>query len=295
MISAILCTRNRSSQLALALEQFGNVEYDGQFELIVVNNGSSDDTSNVIASFASRSDFPVTEVKEATPGLANARNAGVAASSGSVIVFTDDDCYVDRHFLTEMTRPFKWDHIGFVGGRIVLHDETDARMTIRLDERPMTYLRANFIGPGHIQGAAMAFRRDVLEQIGGFDPLFGSGAHFPAEDFDSILRASQSGWYGIYWPDALVRHHHGRKTEDVPALVKAYSIGRGAVFAKLLFRQHAFKIARQMLYWRLRGAFRDPGSFIWEAHGFFGYLARMQSSGTTTRPAGRRGKEARPA
>ncbi|MBB4235973.1 glycosyltransferase [Rhizobium esperanzae] len=272
MISIVLSTRDRANQLAQALEYFHGLIYDGNFEIIIVNNGSKDNTSEVIADFAAKATFPVHEVVERTPGLANARNAGVNAGKGDIFVFTDDDCYVDPNFLTEITLPFKWKDIGFVGGRITLFDETDALMTVRYDERPMTYFKLTFVPPGHIQGACMAFRKEVLQSIHNFDPIFGAGAHFPAEDFDAVLRTLNAGWYGIYWPEAHVRHHHGRKEEDVAKLLKGYSLGRGAVFAKLIFTEKAFKLARQMVSWRIRTAFKDRGSFYWELHGFFGYL-----------------------
>lgn len=278
MISIILSTRNRAKQLGPALEYFKALQYDGEFEVIIVNNGSTDSTSEVIQTFAAQVGFPVQEVYESVPGLANARNAGVRAAKGDIFVFTDDDCYVEPAFLTQILYPFKWHTIGFVGGRISLYDETDAKMTIRLDEQPMTYLRKTFVAPGHIQGACMAIRRSALDSAGGFDPLFGAGSYFPAEDFDAILRILNAGWYGIYWPDAHVQHHHGRKDHEIPKLLKSYSIGRGAVFAKLIFKERSFKIARQMLTWRVRRLFSDPGSVYWEMSGFFGYIKQMLKS-----------------
>jgi GT2 family glycosyltransferase len=123
----------------------------------------------------------------------------------------------------------------------------------------------------------MAFRRKVLDQIGPFDPLFGSGAFFPSEDADAIMRASLAGWVGLYEPSMIVHHHHGRKAADIGSLHKSYDIGRGAYHAKLLFMPGAFKIALKAWAGLAKRIFVRRSLFYWEMHGALKYL-RMRKS-----------------
>ncbi len=83
--------------------------------------------------------------------------------------------------------------------------------------------------PGALISANLAFRREVLEAIGGFDIVFGYGAGFAGEDVDAIARAAAAGWRGLYDPGLVVRHHHPLGLRPRSA---AYDVGRGAFFAK---------------------------------------------------------------
>jgi GT2 family glycosyltransferase len=103
--------------------------------------------------------------------------------------------------------------------------------------------------PGHVQGANMAFRRDVLQAIGGFDPLLGAGTPFPCEDLDAASRASQAGWKGGYFPAPTVHHHHRRRTADVAPLLRSYRYGLGAYFASLLLRRVPPRRVLGAWYW----------------------------------------------
>ena len=125
----------------------------------------------------------------------------------------------------------------------------------------------------------MAFRRRVLSEIGGFDPLMGPGTPFVAEDLDVAGRASAMGWEGRYCPQVIVRHHHGRKLADVPDRFKAYGLGLGAYHMKLLLRGREFcwfaqilwqaprryKQSRRMFFWEVVGAARYPYVYVIQA------------------------------
>ena len=180
--------------------------------------------------------FDVKNVCEPTPGLALARNSGLNRACGDIVAFTDDDCYVEPDFLAKIMQSFKDPDVGYLGGRICLHDPTDAPVTILESKEPKTFNSRTYVRAGEIQGANMAFRRAPLLQVGGFDPLFGSGAYFPAEDIDAVASVGLAGWMGVYDPEVVVYHHHGRKLSDLPALMKAYDRGRGAYHMKLLLK-----------------------------------------------------------
>lgn len=234
-ISLILCTRNRAAALGRCLAAVAAIEFDGPWELVIVDNGSTDATAGVIREFAAAmTALRVVYVLQPVPGLSNARNAGVAAAAGDLILFTDDDCYVEAGILDAVQAAFADASVGFASGRVRLFDAEDAPVTINESCVPLRFMSGRFLPAGAVKGANLAFRRGVLEAIGPFDPLFGSGSLFPAEDADAAMRASLAGWDGVYDPGIVVWHHHGRKAGDVAGLLRAYDVGRGAYHAKLL-------------------------------------------------------------
>jgi len=266
-LSLIICTRNRCEQLVRCLETVRLMEFERAWELIVVNNGSDDATALVVQEFIKAKLFPVRHVFEPKVGLGNARNAGAAAASGEVFAFTDDDCYPAPDFLSRVWSAFQDASLGYVTGRILLHDPADLALAIQEYAVPVTFPGKSFIHPGGVQGANMAFRRDVLRQIGGFDPLFGAGSLFPAEDLDAANRASARGWKGQYRPDIVVHHHHGRKAPDASRMWKSYGLGIGACYMKL-FLQGPERVRLMRFVRRVHRRDKCPPGFIfWETVG----------------------------
>jgi GT2 family glycosyltransferase len=127
--------------------------------------------------------------------------------------FTDDDCYPRADYLRKLVATFEdHPHLGFVGGRAILHDPSDARIGVKESDTPREIPPCSFVAAGLIHGANMAVRREIVATIGGFDPLLGSGRWCKAgEDTDFITRISWAGWTGRYEPALVVAHHHGRK------------------------------------------------------------------------------------
>jgi glycosyltransferase involved in cell wall biosynthesis len=206
------------------------------WELILVDNGSSDGTRDVLAAFAASSGLDACVVHEPHPGLAAARNTGWRRARGRVVAFTDDDCYPAPDYVDQLLACFREAELGYLGGRVLLFDPRDARVTIqesrlRVDIAPRSFLRT-----GLVHGANMAVCRDALERSGGFDERFGAGtALYCAEDVDLLARASALGYRGAYDPRPTVLHHHRRTSpEEVERLLAGYDIGRGAYYAKAL-------------------------------------------------------------
>jgi hypothetical protein len=115
-ISVIIITRSRSRQLKRCLESLAHLARKPE-ELIVVDNGSTDDTRELVHSY--KPSFPVKYVYESQIGIGTARNRGVKESTGDICAFTDDDAVVDPHWLTAIESAFLRDPtIGIVGGLI---------------------------------------------------------------------------------------------------------------------------------------------------------------------------------
>jgi GT2 family glycosyltransferase len=239
--SYIMSTRNRAAGLDRCLSYVSKISFS-DWELIVVDNGSTDFTADVIKKHQQIMLCPLIFVRENCPGLSNGRNAGIKASSGDILVFSDDDCYPDKDFLTKIDEAFENEkHIGYISGRIELYDPTDAPVTIKTSARPKYFRPRSYIGSGKVIGANMAFRRDVIAKIGLFDSRFGAGTSLPgAEEQDLSLRASLVGYSGKYCPEIVTFHHHGRKESDINALHRGYNIGRGGWNTKLLLSRDTF-------------------------------------------------------
>jgi glycosyltransferase involved in cell wall biosynthesis len=229
-VSLVICTRNRARQLSRCLDAVAAISTRIPWELIIVDNGSSDDTARVCAEFATAAAFPVSTVHEAIPGIGGARNRGWRAAKGDLISFTDDDCYVAANHLDRVVDLFRDPKVGYGGGRITLFDPTDYPLTIQLQDTPERVPPYSYIRMGFLQGANMAFRRAALAQIGGFDPSFGAANifRFVGEDADTECRVSFAGWVGAYDPTLTVAHHHGRKGAEARRRMHVYNVARGA-------------------------------------------------------------------
>lgn len=119
LITVIMCTRNRARQLHHVLDSFVALRppEEATWEMIVVDNGSTDDTPAVIEAFADR--LPLRRVWQPEAGLSNARNAGVAAAQGDYICWTDDDVELDPDWLAAYARAFHRYPDGTIFGGVV--------------------------------------------------------------------------------------------------------------------------------------------------------------------------------
>lgn len=259
-LSVIVCTRNRSDALARLLEQLEHlVVPDGvRWELIVVDNASTDTTASMLATL--QSPLPLRVVHERIPGLSRARNTGIAAARGDLLLFTDDDCLPDAHWLATVHEEFtRAPSLGVLGGRVELFDLRDRPTTTRTSrERGAISAACNLDG---IIGCNLSFRRSTLAAIGPFDVGLGGGTGAGAgEDVDIVYRSLRAGLRVEYSPDALVYHNHGRRTDaQVRALNRAYTVARGALFCKYVMAgdRGIFPRIRQDMYYHARALAAD--------------------------------------
>lgn len=221
-LSVVLCTYNRAAELEKTLAALAaqRVPADVGWELVLVNNNSTDETEKVCRRFAERAPMPVTYVFEPTQGLSQARNTGVAAARGEVIAFTDDDVSPPPDWVAKIAAIMNKPGLDGVGGRIVpiwpapppawldLHlrfrlallESTEPRVATLGDEIRETGIR--------IYGANMAFRRQVFRDIGLFvTTLSAKGTKlYRGGDTEFVRRAVGAGKTVIYDPDLVVGH-----------------------------------------------------------------------------------------
>lgn len=274
-VSIVISTRNRAAQLSRCLKHVSEIRGHTPWELVVVNNGSTDNTADVLDEFARQLPVPVRVVSEPAAGLSRARNAGVKAARGEIVVFTDDDCYVRPDFVDQYRKVFDDDAVGFAGGRILLHDRTDYPLTIIESDEERWFPSGRPVPCGIVQGANMAVRRRALEAAGEFDVRLGSGTPFIADDWDMQTRVGALGWRGGYFPGPTVAHHHGRKRQHARALIRVYNMGSGAVYLKLIADPRTRPIYFPHLLRRLLGDLKShPHKILQQIHGALLFLRR---------------------
>lgn len=259
-LSVVICTRNRAHFLPKMLASLQGLQAPGiTWELILIDNNSSDETLSILEQF--RLDFPTPTqvIHEPKNGLSNARNTGWKAASGKVVSFTDDDCYPQEDWLQNILKAFHESNAGYIGGRVLLFDKDDAPITIQTSTQALVFPARAHIESGQVIGANVSFRREVFEKIGGFDNRLGAGTPFHAgEDTDLLMRASQAGFEGRYEPSIVVFHHHRRRLQkDIEKLYRGYAYGRGALSVKTISESNEKMLHIKGWYWRLRSLLKQ--------------------------------------
>lgn len=253
--SIIICTLNRASALEKTLLSLSKMEgtLDIKYEIIIVDNGSSDNTKSIADAWPDR--LPLFYVYEARPGLSWARNRGIAESRGSYVMFTDDDCIVAANWLMTGVHLLSDSPRRIIGGRVDLYDLTDRPITIKTEDEPSSLASTSEL-LGFIHGCNMIFGRCVLDEIGQFDCLLGAGTRCKAaEDSDFTYRALLCGIPVQYVPELRMSHNHGRKQiSEEESLLNGYLISVGAIALKymLLGDPSLLKLA----YWNVSSASR---------------------------------------
>ena len=298
MISVLVSTCNRAARLPNLLASLSRMSVPATlpWELVIVDNNSTDDTRDVAARFIADADFPCRYVFEERQGLSRARNRGVAEARGDVLACVDDDCVVAPSWLAQIAGEFARDpSLMVLGGRVELYDPADAKVTIRTGRERLN-LAGNVAAVDHVIGCNIAFRRAAFEQAGGFDVRFGVGSDtVPSyEDCEFVYRVMRQGGGIVYAPDVVVFHHHGRRERAaVESLQRGYAIGRGGFYVDYVRRADwvvlrmagAELVERAMSILSPRTTAARRAAQINALQGLFEGAVRMIRSGAASRPA----------
>lgn len=252
-ISVVVCTRDRADRLEVCLRHLDQQEYP-RFEVVVVDNAPTSDAARVLVEARQRLvKCRQRYVVERRGGLSWARNAGIAAASGDVIAFLDDDEVPDSHWLAGLADGFARGHdIGCVTG-MILPTRLDTQVqewfewsgghskgrgfssAVFSRQGPQSPL---FPLPPFGAGGNMAFRREALARIGGFDVAMGAGTPARAgEDTLAFTLVLLAGYRIAYEPAALVRHDHYAEPEGLRHQLYGYGVGLTAYYTALLRRR----------------------------------------------------------
>ena len=249
-IAVVICSFNGERKLALSLLALSKQLDVGEYEVIVVDDGSSDHTATVAGLLGVR-----VIRHETNLGLAAARNTGWQAARAPLVAFTDDDCKPDQHWLAEiLSVAARWPDSAGYGGEIVpsgvdsfmvnylRHNNPLRPLEVNLldakslRQRLVLYLRRSSVRRGQdverpvssLVGANMAFRRTALSELGGFDDRF----RFGGEEEDLCRRITSAGGKLMWTPNARVTHIFESAASDTFRRSKAYGKGNARMYVK---------------------------------------------------------------
>jgi len=241
-VTVVIPTRDRAARLTAALEALRGQTLDPErFETLVVDDGSSDGTAEVLAGLARDGALTVRALRLSGNGPAAARNAGWRAARAPLVAFTDDDCEPTPTWLESILRAAAASPGAIIQG-------TAAPIPREADLLSRPFSRTRLIdGPSPwFATCNIAYPRELLERLDGFDELFPEAL---GEDTDLGWRALEAGSRVEFVPDAMVHH----AVEDLgPAGYMQHALrGVDAVYA---FRRHPGLRKRTLRF----GVFRNP-------------------------------------
>ena len=245
-VSVVVCAYNAADTLDECLASLKEVRYP-DYEVILVNDGSRDATGVIGRRYPN-----VRVIDIPNGGLSAARNVGMHAATGEIVAYTDADVRVDPDWLTYLVQPFlAGDYVGSGGPNIVPPDDDWVAQCVARAPGGPTHVLLDDRVAEHVPGCNMAFRRDALMAVGGFNPVYLRAG----DDVDACWRLQAAGGRIGFAPSALVWHHH-RST------IKAYwrqqvGYGEGETW---LGAFHPEKFLRGQMLWK--GHIYSPLPFV---------------------------------
>lgn len=226
--SVVILTRNRAKSLTIALAAVRAQDYPS-YEVIVVDNGSSDITPQVIAAYGACRVYVPSRY-----GIGYCRNRGVREAKGEVIAFLDDDCVPVRGWLSALVQKMLADpQIGLLGGTVINVGFEGAKTNkgrTRLGSNGTLSFTADPEQAEFFGNANLALRRAAVDVVGNYDPFFNT-----MEEIDISTRMRKHGYRVTYMAAAVVEHHHRG------ALFKNRHLFYGPQLARLYFFMKHFR------------------------------------------------------
>ncbi|MEP7016012.1 MAG: glycosyltransferase, partial [Verrucomicrobiota bacterium] len=197
-VSVIVCSYNGGKTLSACLESLGKLNYPN-YEVILVDDGSTDDTAYIATQFPK-----VRYIHQTNHGLSHARNTGAAAAKGDVFVYTDSDCMADVDWLYYLIGTLlSGDYAGVGGPNVPPPARNWVQACVAAAPGGPSHVLLTDTVAEHIPGCNMAFRRWAFENIGGFDAEYRKAG----DDVDFCWRLQQAGCVIAFSPTAVVWHH----------------------------------------------------------------------------------------
>lgn len=208
-VSVIIPFYNSQRTIDICLNALGD-QYIKPCEIILIDNGSSDKSSEIVHVFKHNHPYlNIILVEEPKRGPSAARNRGLKVAVGDIVAFTDSDCAPDKNWLKEIQGAFHNAKIGAVAGRVVgfkpesTLDKFHTVFTMKGLPRSQIFTEFTLVRGG-FPTANLAVRKGVLDHIGGFD----ESMKIYSEDYDLCTRIYQAGFSIQYTTNAVVCHKH---------------------------------------------------------------------------------------
>ena len=233
LISALVCTYGRGGLVVDTVASILANTYPN-FELVVVDQSDDNETLEALRSFSA--DSRLRYLKSTTIGKGDALNAGLIETKGSAIVITDDDCTVPPNWLETFASIFftyPKVAVAFCCVEAGEHDRAAGFVPdfVRTGDRMLTTMH----DARHVRGlgAGIAVRRDMIEEMGGFDHMLGPGSKFhDCDDRDIAIRALLARHHVYETSTIAVKHFGFRSWQQGPQLARRNFLGIGAAYSK---------------------------------------------------------------
>ncbi|MCU0565414.1 MAG: glycosyltransferase family 2 protein [Oculatellaceae cyanobacterium Prado106] len=216
-ISAIICTHNRDQYLGAAIDSLMSQDFDGEYEVIVIDNASSDRTRQIVEPYLADPRFHY--VYEAVLGLSVARNTGAQTAQSPILAYLDDDAVASSHWLQTLLQAYQENEkLAIAGGKVTLLWSDGTQPPRWLSPGLAGNLGAYDLGEERVyidrpgltpRGLNYSIRAEFLDQIGGFDLHLGRVGKNLLSNEELLMteRALELGWQVAYLPTATVAHN----------------------------------------------------------------------------------------
>jgi GT2 family glycosyltransferase len=220
-----------------------------KLDVIVVDNRPASPDAGALRELAD-GDARIRYIAEPRPGVSRARNTGLAAATGELVGFVDDDIEVDRWWLANLVAELVEDRIDCATSLVLpTRLDTPAQQTFEAMKGFGQGTRRQVFGPelaavdplysfapGRFgPGGCALWRRSSVQRLGGFDTLLGPGTPSRAgEDLELFLRLARSGGSVVYAPNGVAWHDHGAEWSELRDRLRAYGTGLSAMFLRHL-------------------------------------------------------------
>src|SRR5438874_2246153 len=234
-VSVVVCSYNAERTMEVCLASLEVLDYP-DYEVIVVNDGSTDRTLEI----AER--FPYCRIiSQPNKGLSVARNVGAEAATGEIIAYTDSDCVADPDWLTYLVGKMEASNLAACGGpNFPPPEDSLVPAAVAVSPGGPTHVLISDEVAEHIAGCNMAFRRDVLLGLGGFDPVYRAAG----DDVDICWRFQDAGYTIGFSPAAVVWHFRRNTVAAYCAQQRGYGKAEALVYAKHPLRCNLFGQAK---------------------------------------------------
>jgi len=222
MISVIVPAKDASDTLGECLQALlaqEGMHYDRDYEVIIVDDGSTDSTAEIAEPKGVRI------IRQANAGPAAARNAGARSAQGTILAFTDADCAPSSTWLGELTQPFSDREVVGVKGAYNTRQPALVARFVQLEYEFKYSRMKNLPSIDFIDTYSAAYRKDVFLSNGGFDESFPFSS---VEDQELSFRLARKGYRMVFAPKAEVFHYHDQSLKDY--LQRKFGIGYWKAF-----------------------------------------------------------------
>src|SRR6266850_5587494 len=234
-VSVVVCAYNAERTIDQCLASLAVLNYP-DYEVIVVNDGSRDRTLSIAEGYGF-----CRIISQSNQGLSVARNVGAEAATGEIVAYTDSDCVADPDWLSYLVAKMEASNLAACGGpNFPPPEDRLVPAAVAVSPGGPTHVLISDEIAEHIAGCNMAFRREVLLQLGGFDPIYRAAG----DDVDICWRFQDAGYTIGFSPAAVVWHFRRNTVAAYCAQQRGYGKAEALVYSKHPFRFNLFGQAK---------------------------------------------------